>query len=309
MISRRSLIKSLGLATAGTALAPGLAPAAEISQGPVSFCLNVSTIRGQNVGFLKEFEITSRAGYTSIEIWIDPYMKYLESGGKPAELKKRTSDMGLTIENAIGFAQWIVDDERHRKAGLEQLKREMGLLAAAGCQRIAAPPMGAHQNPGLSLDKAAERYHAILEMGKKEGVTPHLEFWGASANLHNLAQSLYVAAAANHPGARILADVYHMYRGGTGTEALNLIAPGVIEIFHFNDYPESIAREKLTDGDRVYPGDGVAPIINITREMIRKGSPVVLSLELFNKTYWEKDALEVARLGLMKMQEIVAESQ
>ncbi len=307
MISRRNLIKSLGLVTAGTALAPGLAPAAVSQRNPVSFCLNVSTIRGQNPGFLKEFEITSGAGYSGIEIWIDPYMKYLEAGGKPAELGKRAGDLGLTIENAIGFAPWIVDDEKVRRNGLEQLQREMGLLAAAGCRRIAAPPMGAHQSPGLSLDRAAERYHAILEMGKKEGVTPHLEFWGASANLHHLAQALYVAAAANHPDARILSDVYHMHRGGSGTEALKLIAPGIIEVFHFNDYPGNVPREKLTDGDRVYPGDGVAPIKEIIREMIRKDRPVVFSLELFNKDYWGRDALEVARTGLGKMQNLVRE--
>jgi sugar phosphate isomerase/epimerase len=307
MISRRNLIKSLGFVTAGTTLAPGLARAAATSRNPVSYCLNVSTIRGQNVGFLKEFEITSKAGYSGIEIWIDPFMKYLDSGGTPGELSKRVKDLGLTIENAIGFAQWIVDDEQIRSQGLEQLKKEMSLLAAAGCKRIAAPPMGAHQNPGLSLDRAAERYHAILELGKKEGVTPHLEFWGASANLHNLAQSLYVAAAANHPDARILSDVYHMYRGGSGTEALKLIAPGIIEVFHFNDYPGNIQREKLTDSDRVYPGDGIAPVKDIIREMIHKGRPVVFSLELFNKAYWGSDAFKVARVGLEKMQELVRE--
>lgn len=288
-------------------MAPGLVLAAKPAH-PVSYCLNVSTIRGQNLGFLKEFEITAKAGYSGIEIWIDPYMKYLAGGGTPDELGKIAKDLGLTIENAIGFAPWIVDDETIRRRGMEQLRREMGLLAAAGCHRIAAPPAGANQKPGLSLDRAAERYHEILELGIQEGITPHLEFWGASANLHNLAQALYVAAAANHPGARILSDVYHMHRGGSGVEALKLVAPGIIEVFHCNDFPGSIPREKLTDGDRVYPGDGIAQTRDIIREMIKKGKPVVFSLELFNKEYWGHDALEVARTGLRKMEQLVKES-
>lgn len=305
MVSRRNILKSLGLLATGTALSSAMALTSAPTKHKISYCLNVSTIRGKNIGFLKEFEITAKAGYSGIEIWIDPLQKFIESGGIAKDLAKKTKDLGLTIENAIGFAPWIVDDEPTRARGIEQLKREMGLLAEAGCHRIAAPPMGAHQQPGLNLDRAAERYRHILEIGRNEGVVPHLEFWGASANLHNLAQALYVAAVANHPDARILSDVYHMYRGGSGWESLKLVAPGIIEVFHFNDYPDSLTREKLNDSDRVYPGDGIAPLQKIIKEMMKKDAPVVFSLELFNKGYWEKDALEVAQTGLEKMKQAV----
>lgn len=305
MISRRNILKTIGIAAAGTAIQPARALATTKREHKISFCLNVSTIRGQNLGFLKEFEITAKAGYAGIEIWIDPLQKFIESGGTAKDLAKRTKDLGLTIENAIGFAQWIVDDETTRTRGIEQLKREMGLLAEAGCHRIAAPPMGAHQQSGLNLDRAAERYRHILEIGRMEGVIPQLEFWGASANLHNLAQALYVAAVADHPNARILSDVYHMYRGGSGWESLKLVAPGIIEVFHFNDYPDSPPREKLSDGDRVYPGDGIAPMQKVIKEMLAKNAPVVFSLELFNRNYWENDALQVAKTGMQKLKKVV----
>jgi sugar phosphate isomerase/epimerase len=308
MISRRNTLKSLGLLATGTAISPSVALTQVPPKHKISYCLNVSTIRGQNIGFLKEFEITAKAGYSGIEIWIDPMQKYIESGGTGKELSKRAKDFGLTIENAIGFAPCIVDDEPTRARGIEQLKMEMGTLALAGCRRIAAPPMGAHQQPGLNPDKAAERYRHILEIGKNEGVVPHLEFWGASANLHNLAQALYIAAVADHPNARILPDVYHMYRGGSGWESLKLVAPEVIEIFHFNDYPAEPPRENLNDSHRVYPGDGVAPSKKVIREMLDKNAPVVFSLELFNRNYWEQDALEVAKTGLQKMKRLVEES-
>lgn len=305
MITRRNMLKTIGVAAVGTAIAPAISMPVKRKEHKILFCLNVSTIRGQNTGFLKEFEITAKAGYSGIEIWIDPLQKYVEGGGSLKDLAKKTNDLGLTIENAIGFAQWIVDDDGVRKNGIEQLKREMGMLALIGCRRIAAPPMGAHQQPGLNLDKAGERYRHILEIGRQEGVVPHLVFWGASANLHNMQQALYVAAAADHPDARILSDVYHMYRGGSGWESLKLIAPGVIEVFHFNDYPNNPPREKLNDSDRVYPGDGVAPMKKIITDMLAKDAPVVFSLELFNRSYWENDALMVAKTGLDKMVRLV----
>lgn len=307
MITRRRVLKSLGLAACGTVALPAVASRAAGDKPPLSYCLNTSTIRGQNPGFLREFDVASQAGYSGIEIWIDPLNKFLANGGTLNDVALKAADLGLTIENAIGFAQWIVDDEQVRLKALEQLRREMGLLARTGCKRIAAPPMGAHQQPGLDLEKAAMRYREILEIGRKEGVIPQLEFWGAAASLHSLGQALHIAAAANDPDARILADIYHLHRGGSGFEGLGLVAPGVVEVFHINDYPGDIPREKLKDSDRVYPGDGVAPVKKVISHMLRKKAPVVMSLELFNENYWKMDALEVAKRGLVKMRQIVSE--
>jgi 2-keto-myo-inositol isomerase len=62
-----------------------------------------------------------------------------------------------------------------------------------------------------------------------------------------------------------------------------------------------------TDSDRVYPGDGVAPIKQILRDLQAMGGTKVLSLELFNKTYWAQDAMLVASTGLQKIKSLVNE--
>ena len=56
------------------------------------------------------------------------------------------------------------------------------------------------------------------------------------------------------------------------------------------------------------PGDGVAPLKEILRELRRIGYRGVLSLELFNRDYWKQDALTVARTGLEKMKAVVRAS-
>ena len=48
-------------------------------------------------------------------------------------------------------------------------------------------------------------------------------------------------------------------------------------------------REKLTDADRVYPGDGVAPIPKLLKDLRDGGFSVMLSLELFNRKLWSQD--------------------
>ena len=58
----------------------------------------------------------------------------------------------------------------------------------------------------------------------------------------------------------------------------------------------------------MYPGDGVAPLVEVIRNLAAIGFAGMLSLELFNRDYWGQDPLEVARTGLAKMQAVVAKA-
>ncbi|MBX2815921.1 MAG: sugar phosphate isomerase/epimerase [Saprospiraceae bacterium] len=262
---------------------------------------------GQNLGIEREIEIAAEAGYDGIEVWIRSIEAYLEAGGTLTDLKKKASDLGLSIENAIGFAQWIVDDNDTRSAALEQARREMDMLSALGCTRIAAPPAGATKIPGLSLDAAAERFRALCDIGSQNGVMPQLEIWGFSANLSKLSEVLYVASECGHPDTRILPDAYHLYKGGSDFDGLKLLSRNAVEIFHLNDYPSNPGREEIGDADRVYPGEGVAPLGQILEDLAG-AHPTILSLELFNRSYWKDDPLAVAKRGLEAMKNAVPSS-
>lgn len=304
-LSRRHLLRFLG-ASAGLAFIPrSLASNISVIANPkFTYCLNTATIRGHKLGLMRELELVSKAGFGSIEIWMDTLTAYLDSGGTLAEVKNRLNNLGLKIESAIGFAPWIVDDDNVRKKGIELLKREMELLAALGCKRTAAPPVGATDKPGLDLDKAAERYRVILELGEQTGVIPQLELWGFSANLNRLSELLYVAAQSGHPEAKVLLDNYHLYKGGTNINSLKLLNPDGIEVFHVNDYPATLTPEKITDADRIYPGDGAAPIRQVLTSLQHSARPLVISFEVFNKNYYSQDPLQVLQTSLAKMKKV-----
>ncbi len=267
----------------------------------------MSTIRGHKLGFVKELETASKAGFRSVEIWIDTFQEYLKNGRTVADARKRLGDLGITVENTIGFAPWIIDDEAARTKGVDQLKREMELLAQIGCKRVATPPVGA-QSPGspkIDLYKAAERYRAILDLSDQTGVVPQLELWGFSPNLNRLSEVMFIAIESGHPSARVLLDIYHLYKGGSGAVSLPLVGKSAVEVFHVNDYPATLTREKITDADRVFPGDGVAPIKDTLKQIKRMDQPIVLSLEVFNKTYYAQDAQIVANTAMTKMKAMV----
>lgn len=302
--SRRRFMTASGAAL-GTSLLTGQGAAVAASERQRSssfrYCLNTSTIRGQKLGLEKEIETTARAGYDAIEPWVRTIEEYVEGGGKLSDIRKRIEDHGLTVEGAISFPRWIVDDDAIRAQAVEQVKREMGLLAQIGGKRIAAPPAGATREPGLDLMRAAERYRALLELGDETGVVPGLELWGSSKNLHRLGQCMFVVIESGHPKACLIPDVYHTYKGGSDFNGLRMIGAKAIPVIHLNDYPADPPRDRIGDRDRVMPGDGIAPLTQILRDLHDNHSEAVLSLELFNPTYWKKDPLEVARLGLAKM--------
>jgi 2-keto-myo-inositol isomerase len=226
---------------------------------------------------------------------------YVKGGGNLKDVKQKANDLGIIIEDAIGFAPWIVDDPNERQKALEQTKREMDMLAQIGCKRIAAPPFGATQGAEINLRQAAARYRAVCDLGESMGVLPMLELWGFSANLHLFGETLFVASESGHPKALILADVYHLHKGGSELNALSFLSGNHLQVFHMNDYPAIPSRETLNDSFRVMPGDGVAPMDKILKMLHDKNTPIVLSLELFNEDYWKKDPMEVAKLGLEKM--------
>ena len=266
--------------------------------------LNTSTLRGHKLPLAEVIDITARAGYTTIEPWIDEIDRYVSQGGALSDLKQRFENSGLSVEGAIGFFAWIVDDEAERKAALEEARRNMVLLQAIGGKRLAAPAMGATETRGINLADAAKRYQALLAIGDEYGVVPQVEVWGFSQTLQRLGEALYVAVESGHPAACILPDIYHLYKGGSGYAGLNLLRPSAFPVLHVNDYPD-IAPGTITDADRVYTGDGIAPWKDIMATLKRIEYDGVLSLELFNPTYYAQDALTVAQTGLQKLKGVV----
>lgn len=297
---------SLGVGLAANAIGPASARAADRTPAePFGYCLNTSTIREQKLALAEEIDLAARAGYNAIEPWIRELDQHVQGGGSLDDLGRRIGDLGLTVESAIGFFDWAVDDDARRQKGLDEAKRNMDLVRRIGGTRLAAPPSGATDRADLDLRRVAERYRALLELGEAAGVVPQVEVWGFSRTLGRLSEAAFVAIESGHPSACILPDVYHLYRGGSNFGGLRLLGGNSMHVFHVNDYPAEPRRADLTDAHRVYPGDGVAPLKDLLRTLRDIGFRGVLSLELFNRDYWKQDALAVARTGLEKMRAVV----
>ena len=290
--------------TAGEAQAPRAPgertrPASE----PFGYCLNTSTIRGNNLDIAGEVDAAAKAGFQAIEPWIREIDDYTSKGGTLKDLGKRIADAGLTVENAIAFNSFLDDDEARRAASMEKLKVDMDKVAQIGGTRIAAPP--GNSRALVTFDNAAKYYRDALETGERMGVQPLLELWGTHPVLGPLSHGIYVTVAAGRADASLLLDVFHLYKSGTPFTALKQINGASLHVIHLNDYPQAADASTLNDGNRIYPGDGVAPLRQILRDLRDNGFRGCLSLELFNRDYWARSADENLKTAMEKIRATV----
>lgn len=304
-IAPATLLAGRALAEATNFSSPASLAPARPADEPFGYCLNTSTVRGHKLTLLKEAELAAKAGFHALEPWISELDDHVKSNGKLEDLGKSIADLGLTVESAIGFFEWAVDDNAKRAKALDEAARNMELVKKIGGKRLAAPPVGCTNRDDMNPKVLGERYRALLELGDKIGVVPEVEVWGFSKTLQTLGEAAHVAIAADHPSSCILADVYHMYKGGSGFHGLKLLNKNAMHVIHMNDYPADPPREKINDSERVYPGDGVAPLKQIFKDLHAIGFDGYLSIELFNKTYYAQDAETVLATAIAKLRTVV----
>ncbi len=308
ILSRRDLLTLGTAALAGAAVGPSFSSAEIVEPEkptPFRYSLNFGTLLGFNLSIEEEIDVAADAGYDAIEPWTRKLDEFQRKGGRLGDLRKRIEDRNLAVAGACAFFVWASDDEQARSKGIEQMKREMDWLREIGGTRIAATASGVTNRRMDDFKVLGERYRTILDIGEEFGVVPQLEIWGAVPTMNCLADVTAIAVHSGHPKAELLLDVYHLYRGGSSFDSLALLNGAAMSCFHMNDYPAGPPRERAADKDRVYPGDGVAPLAMILKTLRGNGFKGFLSFEVFNPDYWAtKDPLAVAKTGLVKMKAV-----
>lgn len=267
---------------------------------PFPLCLNTSTIRPTPL--LEKVRIAGRVGYSAIELWNDEVTEHLEQGGTLRTLAQAIADAGLTVRSMIALHGWADAEEAAYPAVLEGCRRRMEQAAALGSPYIVASP----PRDQVNLGQAARRFADLARLGEEIGARPAMEFLGFVAGIKTMASAWAIAAASGVAGARIVADVFHMLRGGHSVDDLLMVAGDDLAIFHINDVPAAPRPTEQTDHDRVMIGDGTADLPRVLAHLRTIGYQGPLSLELFNRGLWARDPEEVARLGFDRLQAIVS---
>jgi sugar phosphate isomerase/epimerase len=264
-----------------------------------TYCLNSSTIRPTPL--LEKIRVAGQAGYEALEPWNDEITEYLSGGGTMAELKSALADAGLTVVSVIALHGWITAEGDELARVMDDCRRRMEQAAALGSPYIVASP----PREVVDLGRAAARYADLLRLGREVGVKPAMEFLGFVDGIKDVASARAIVTGSLDPDATVVADVFHMMRGGGSINDLLTLPGDRLAIFHINDLPSSPPPRAQTDADRVMLGEGIADLPRVIAHLQTIGYRGPLSLELFNPTLWAQDPLEVARRGIDRMRALV----
>jgi 2-keto-myo-inositol isomerase len=264
-----------------------------------TLCLNTSTIRPTPL--LDKIRIAGQAGYRAIEPWNDEITGYLDAGGTLPVLKSALADAGLKVVSVIALHGWINAEGDEYARVLDGCRRRMDQAAALGSPYIVASP----PREVVDLGRATERFVDLLRLGREAGVTPSMEFLGFVAGIKSVASAWAIASGSGDPRATIVADVFHLIRGGGQIDDLLTIPGDRLANFHINDVPAVPDPLTQTDADRVMVGDGIADLPRVIANLRTIGYRGPLSLELFNRDLWAQDPSEVVRRGLERIQALL----
>jgi 2-keto-myo-inositol isomerase len=266
-----------------------------------AYCLNTSTIRPTPL--LQKIAIAGKAGYQAIEPWNDEVTAYLQDGGSIAELKHALADAGLKVVSMIALHSWVTSEGDEHVRVLDDCRRRMEQAVELGSPYIVASP----PQEVVDVKWASDRFGELLEIGERVGIVPSMEFLGFVDGVNNVATAWAIAAGSGAPRAKatIVADVFHMMRGGGSIDDLLTLKGDRLACFHINDLPAVPDPLKQRDEDRVMVGEGIADLPRVIANLRSIGYRGPLSLELFNRKLWEQDPLAVVTRGLERIRELV----
>ncbi|GMW03904.1 MAG: xylose isomerase [Candidatus Hydrogenedentota bacterium] len=308
-MNRRHFLQTGALAAGATATVPAMAQSVEQPKyqngtSPWPLCMNTSTIRPATLE--QKVEASAKAGYDAMELWVGDLEEYEKAGNDVKALGQRIKDHGMFVIDVIGLWDCLPPTQEEYDAIMPTTRKRMELSAAVGSKHVATLPLPNRDT--FDMAWATEKYRELLNIGRNDyGILPSFEFVSLFKTVFKMGQAACIAIDANDPDASIVADTFHMHKGGGGFEGVRHLDGRFISTFHWNDVAGDLPPAELGDKDRILPGDGILPLKSVLQQLKDIGYTGPISLELFNRTHWEMDPNEVAVLGIESMRKQVAE--
>lgn len=260
-------------------------------------CLNTSTLRPASL--MDKIDAAAAAGFRAVELWNGDVFDFLDAGGTLQQVRERLQGHGLTVPSMIAIMGFVGNEDPGRAERLGEARRRMEQARDLGASFIvASPPMGR-----TDLARCGDDYAELLALGREIGIRPAMEFLGFVEQVNSIAAAREIMERSGDPAATLVLDWFHMVRGdGRDTifEDLRALRGEQIAIVHLDDVPYGKPFSEMTDGDRVYPGDGDIPIDPLFEVLETTGYAGPVSLELFNEELWAQDPYQVAKTGFEK---------
>ena len=270
--------------------------------GSLVVCMHETT--SDRFDFRTAMEGYARAGIRAVEPQLTKVREFAQKES-PSAARRLLDDLGLkavSASNQLG----LVEPGDARARALEDLKWKVALAQTIGADRLVTPSIGTGQYTADDYKRGVDNLREAGELAKPFGVAIMLEFTRMSRFAGCLPTALQLVREASHPNVRFMMDIFHFWGGISKFEDLELLREGELHHLHFEDVPADPPREIQGQPNRVFPGEGVAPLGRILALLERKRYAGALSLEMFDPAIQSMDPYAVAKKARARIEPLIA---
>ena len=174
------------------------------------------------------------------------------------ETEQRLADTGVTVLDCE--IVWLLPETNVR--ALEGLFAVMQRLGARHLLVLSRDP---------DQQRAFDHFAALCELAARYDVKPSLEFSKLTA-VATLGDAVDIVQRTGAANARVLVDSLHLSRSGGTPADVAQVEPALFEYAQLCDAPLAIPDEermRLEPGDRLLPGQGGLPLVELVRALPR----------------------------------------
>jgi sugar phosphate isomerase/epimerase len=230
-------------------------------------------------------------GFRGISVWARQHERERAAGTTDATMRALLADHGLAVAEVDALSDVLFDPTTTREPGSRE--RACHDIAAA----LGARSLSLVEGPGRHGDvaRAADAFAAVCDRAAPLGLLVHLEPWPGSRL--DLDAAVAVVRAAARPNGGLLADSWHLARGGDWTARLDAAVGVPVVAVQMSDGPLAQSGEYLdeTMHRRRVPGDGEFDLTGFIRLLDRHRSRAPIGVEVLSDALASLPAAEVGR--------------
>jgi 2-keto-myo-inositol isomerase len=253
-----------------------------------------------------DIRIAGEADYDVLEITATKLDKFLQA--HPIADAHKLIDAAHLKTHAINSIEKINFREAEGRAEVLARTRQLSEYAyALDCPWLIAVPGPAPDRTKWEAvrDNTVTSLRAMSEIAAGHKVSIAFEFLGFPwCSVRTAAQGWEIVRATDRANVGMVIDTCHFYAGNSTLDSVRAISAKKLAVFHINDV-EKMPKEKITDANRLFPGDGVIPLKEIIGAVRGTGFDGVASVEIFRPEYWQRDPLAVAKEAKNKSERVL----
>ncbi len=250
--------------------------------------------------------IARAAGYNGVELRHLDFMRCRQAGMSEQAIVNLVRDARLKVmvigtENGVLFAS---GDELKRLLG--SLRYVCEKAAALDCEVIMMPP---GQIAAGEATACTENLKTGADIAAGYGLKLALEFNSRHAVVNTLEAGLKIINAVNMKNCGLLIDTYHLHCSGGNAASFKHMPVDQIITVQFSDAPPGPPSDTGVPIDRLPPGKGAVPFVEIFRTLMAMNYQGSMSYEAPNPEQWNRPAHAVALEGLQRVRALLTQAE